>query len=189
MISAKEVAGALYGIWRIARWDDTAFSFFNATEQGFWRSYTAALLVAPLQALYQLSVYLTQDNPPPIGRMIAIESIEYAILWVLFPLAMFYVVKLLEREGEFFRYIVAYNWFQLAVGYVAMPLVVLSQFGLLTPPVSGFFDSMIFVAYVTYAAYLARAGLKVGVGTGIGIVVLDILLTLMVSQVTLRMLS
>lgn len=189
MMDTKETAGALYGVWRIARWDEKAFSFFNATEQGFWRSYTAALCVAPLQALYQLSVYLTLDTPPPAWRMIAIESIEYVILWVLFPLAMFYIAKLLERDGAFFRYIIAYNWFQLAVGYLAMPFGILTQFGLLAPSVSGFFDSLIFVSYVTYAAFIARAGLKVGVGTSIGIVIIDILLTLMVGQVTLQMLT
>jgi hypothetical protein len=102
---------------------------------------------------------------------------------------MLYVVKLLERETEFFRYIVAYNWFQLAVGYVAMPFVILSQFQLLPVQVSGFFDSLIFVTYVTFAAFIARVGLKVGMGASAGIVVIDILLTLMVGQVTLRMLT
>ena len=189
MIDTKETAGALYGLWRLARWDEEAFSFFNATEQGFWRSFAAAAFVAPLQALYQLSVYLTLDDPPSIWRMMAIESIEYVMLWVLFPLAMLYVVKLLEREAEFFRYIVAYNWFQLAVGYIAMPFVILSQFQLLPTSISGFFDSMIFVTYVTFTAFIARTGLKVGMGTSIGIVVIDILLTLMVGQVTLRMLT
>ena len=189
MIDAKEVAGALYGLWRLVRWDDKALSFFNATESGFWRSFMAAAFVAPLQVLYQLSVYLTMDEPPSAWRMAAIESIEYVILWVLYPLAMLYVVKLLDRETEFFGYVVAYNWFQLGVGYVAMPLVILSQFELLPSSVSGFFDSLIFVAYVTYAAFIARVGLKISVGAGIGIVVIDILLTLIVSQVTLRMIS
>ncbi|MDE0799743.1 MAG: hypothetical protein OSB02_03280 [Rhodospirillaceae bacterium] len=189
MIDTKETARALYGLWRLARWDEEAFSFFNATEQGFWRSFAAAAFVAPLQALYQLSLYLTLDDPPLIWRVAAIESIEYIILWTLFPLSMLYVVKLLERETEFFRYIVAYNWFQLAVGYVAMPFVILSQFQLLPVQVSGFFDSLIFVTYVTFAAFIARVGLKVGMGASAGIVVIDILLTLMVGQVTLRMLT
>ena len=189
MIGAKETAGALYGLWRLVRWDETAFSFFNATEQGFWRSFTAAAFVAPLQAVYQISVYFTLDAPPPAWRMAFIESLEYVILWVLYPIAMLYVVKLLDREKEFFRYIVAYNWFQLGVGYVAMPLVILSQFEILNPSVSSFLDSVIFVAYVTYAAFIARAGLKLSIGAGIGVVVIDIILTLIVCQLTLRMLS
>ncbi|MGB1875682.1 MAG: hypothetical protein ACPHGY_01985 [Rhodospirillaceae bacterium] len=189
MIDAKEVAGALYGLWRLVRWDEKALGFFNATEDGFWRSFMAAVFVAPLQATYQVSVYLTMDEPPSACRMAAIESIEYVILWTLYPLVMFYIVKLLDRETEFFGYAVAYNWFQLGVGFVAMPVVILSQLQVLPLAISGFFDSMIFVAYVTYAAFIARAGLKVSIGTGIGIVVIDILLTLMVGQVTLRMLS
>lgn len=189
MIDAKEAAGALYGLWRLVRWDDKALSFFNATEQGFWRSFAAAAFVAPLQATYQISVYLTMDDPPSAWRVAAIESLEYVILWVLYPVAMLYVVKLLDRDTEFFGYMVAYNWFQLGVGYVAMPIVILSQFDLLPVSVSGFFDSLIFVAYVTYAAFIARIGLKIPTGSSIGIVVIDILLTLMVGQVTLRMLT
>lgn len=187
MISTKESAGVLYGLWRIACWDEKAFEFFNATEQGFWRSYIAAALVAPLQAIYQIGVYLTAEQPPPAVRMFFIESLEYITLWLLYPVVMLSVVKILDRDAQFFRYLVAYNWFQLAVGFIAMPIIILTQFELLPLPIAGFFDSMIFVAYVSYAGFIARAGLNVTLGTGIGIVVLDIVLTLMLGQITLRM--
>ena len=188
MINTKEAASALYGLWRIARWDDKAFDFFNATEHGFWRSFIAAAFVAPLQAIYQISVYMTAEQPPTALRMFFVEGLEYITLWFLYPVAMLSVVKLLDRNAEFFRYLVAYNWFQLAVGFIAMPIIILSQLELLPLAFSGFFDSMVFVAYVTYAAFIAREGLRVTLATGIGIVVLDILLTLVVGQITLRML-
>ena len=188
MIDTREAAGALYGIWRIARCDENAFTFFNASEDGFWRSFTAAFLLAPLQAAYEVSIYLGMDEPPPALRMAVVESLEYIILWVLYPLTLFYVVHMLDRQIAFFRYIVAYNWFQLGVGMVIMPWIILAGFGLLPVSVADFIVTMSFVVYSFYAAFIARAGLFVAVGTAIGVVLIDLLLTLVVSQVTFRML-
>ena len=187
MIEAREAAGALYGIWRIVRCDEKAFTFFNATESGFWRSFTAAFLLVPLQALYQITVYITLEDPPHALRMAAIEGLEYTILWLLFPITMYYVVRLIGREDSFLRYIVAYNWFQLGIGFVVMPWIILTGFGFLPTSVADFASTMSFVAYTFYAAFIARAGLSVAVGTAIGIVLIDILLTLMLGQVTVRM--
>ncbi len=188
MIDAKETAGALYGIWRIARCDENAFTFFNASEEGFWRSFTAAFILAPFQALYQMTVYVGMEDPPNALRMTAVESLEYVILWVLYPLTLFYVVKVLDRDEAFFRYIVAYNWFQLGIGLVIMPWIILAGFDLLPIAVADFIGTMAFIAYAFYAAFMARVGLDIAVGAAIGIVLIDILLTLLVGQTTFRML-
>lgn len=188
MIDARETAGALYGVWRIARCDENAFSFFNASEEGFWRSFTAAAFLAPLQAVYQITVYTGMNEPPNAFRMMLVESLKYVILWVLYPLTLFYVARLLDREAAFLKYIVAYNWFQMGIGFVIMPWIILTGFGLLPVSVADFIGTMSFVAYTFFAAFIARAGLKLAVGTAIGIVLLDILLTLTVGQVTFRML-
>lgn len=188
MIDAREAAGALYGIWRIVRCDEKAITFFNASVDGFWRSFTAAFLLAPLQAVYQITVFMGLENPPPAFRMAAVESLEYIILWLLYPFTMYYVLKLLDRDESFFGYIVAYNWFQLGIGLVIMPWIILAGFGVLPQSIADFVSTMSFVAYTFYAAFIARIALKAAVGTAIGLVLIDILLTLMVGQITFRML-
>ena len=188
MISAREAAGAFYGVWQIFRCDDKAFSFFNATEEGFWRSFSAAFILAPFQALYQITIYVGMDDPPHALRMTLVESLEYAILWLLYPFTLYYVTQLLDREDMFFRYAVAYNWFQMGIGLIIMPWIILSGFGLLPDSVADFIGTVTFIAYTFYAAYIARLGLEIAVGSAIGIVLIDILLTLVVGQVTLQML-
>lgn len=189
MIDPKEAAGALRGIWRLAHLDEEGFNTFNATEQGFWRSFTAAFLIAPLQLVYQFSVYMTLDTPPPALRMALVEGLEYVVLWTLYPLALYYVARLLQREATYFRYIVAYNWFQLAVGLVATPIAIFMTLDLFSLSALAFLNTLILTGYVIYAAFIARVGLGIATSASIGIVVIDILLSLTVQQITQGMLG
>ena len=101
---------------------------------------------------------------------------------------MYYIAQALDRSHSFFCYIVSYNWFQLGIGIIIMPWIILSGFNILPGGISDFVGTMAFIAYTFYAAFMARVALDITVGGAIGIVLLDILVTLMVGQVTLRML-
>jgi len=184
MIDPGEAAAALYGIWRIIRCDEKAVTYYKSSVSGFWNSFTAAFVLAPLQALYQVTVYLASDAAPSLMRLVTIESLEYVILWLLFPLVMFHVTQLIDRERFFLRYVVAYNWFQLGIGLIIMPWVILAGFNLIPSSIADFASTVSFVAYTFYAAFLARIGLNLTVGTAIGIVLIDLLITLLVAQIT-----
>jgi hypothetical protein len=41
---------------------------------------------------------------------IMVDSITYVISWAAWPLVMAYLTPMLDREAEYFRYVVAYNW-------------------------------------------------------------------------------
>ena len=43
MISLREVITALYGAYRLARFDPGGLGFYEVTVQGFWRSFFAAV--------------------------------------------------------------------------------------------------------------------------------------------------
>lgn len=189
MIDPKEAAGALRGIWRLAHLDESAFNNFNATELGFWRSFTAAFLIAPLQLVYQVIVYINLEIPTSGLRFFLIEGLEYVVIWTLFPLVLFYVARLLEREAAFFRYIVAYNWFQLGVGLFAIPIAILLTIDVFPLPGLAFLNTLVLTAYVVYASFIARAGLGITTSGAIGIVVIDIILSIGVQQTTQSMLG
>ena len=82
MISLREVLTALYGAYRLARLDVGGLRFFDITDQGFWRSFFAAALVAPLYLVLLLIRYSNLPAPIPLFRFIALESIAYVIAWV-----------------------------------------------------------------------------------------------------------
>jgi len=51
--SAREMMYALYGAYRLARFDAGGMRYFDASIDGFWRSFFAAVLIAPFYLIYQ----------------------------------------------------------------------------------------------------------------------------------------
>ena len=51
MPSLAEVARAIYGAWRLMLFDADGMTFFDLSTGGFWRSFFAAVVVAPLYAV------------------------------------------------------------------------------------------------------------------------------------------
>ena len=47
MITAPEVARAMYGAWRLARLDRSGIEQFGDDAEAFWRSFYAMLIAAP----------------------------------------------------------------------------------------------------------------------------------------------
>ena len=67
MITPVEVVYATYGAWRLARFDCQGLQYFDNTPEAFWRSFYAAVIVAPpfavLTALQLAEVELTSGRP------------------------------------------------------------------------------------------------------------------------------
>ena len=126
MISAREVLTALYGALRLARFDPSGLDFFEQTETGFWRSFFAAVLVAPFYLMLTSIRYSGLTETVPFVRFLAIETIAYVIAWVAFPLLMAALTRSLGREAHYIRTIVAYNWAAVWQNALYMPVAMLS---------------------------------------------------------------
>ena len=51
MIALREVVTSLYGAARLIQFKPDGLTYFDSSLDGFWRSFTAALLVAPLYGI------------------------------------------------------------------------------------------------------------------------------------------
>jgi len=129
MISLREVVASLYGAWRLARFDRSALGYFDATPEGFWRSFFAALLAAPGDFTIQL-LYSPAPLPDDLFRFALVLVITYAFSWLIWPFTAVYLVRALGRNDALFLYLTAHNWaqviatlFQLAVAVVARGLL------------------------------------------------------------------
>jgi len=122
-----EIASGIYGAWRLARGDVGGIGYFNATRQGFWRSFLAMAIVAPLFASLLLLVYEgAPDQFEPV-RFFTVNAIGYVAAWFVFPLIMFHVAQAIDRERRFFVLIAAYNWASVIQNFIFIPLVVVAQ--------------------------------------------------------------
>ncbi|MCC7271766.1 MAG: hypothetical protein IT561_03795, partial [Alphaproteobacteria bacterium] len=108
--SATEIARALDGAWRLACRDARGIDNFAGTPESVWKSFFAAVIVAPFFVLLLALRDMPTEPRGGIGAMILIEAIAYAANWAAFPLAMLYVSRLIGRERRWLLFVEAFNW-------------------------------------------------------------------------------
>jgi hypothetical protein len=184
MLSLAEIGPALYGAWRLAHFDADGMRYFDRSIAGFWRSFRVALLAAPLWIII-LGVNLA---PMHIGgswiRLVTAETIGYVIAWVAYPLAAFYLTRLIDRQKEYVGFIVALNWSTLIQLAIMTPAHVIAATGLLS------FDfNLILVlgaelAYLVYEWFITRTALRLSGLGAVGFVVVDFVIGNLVNQIS-----
>jgi len=135
MPSFAEIVRSLQGSVMLARRDTAGYGLFTMTADGFWRSFAAIVLVAPL---YLAVTSLGGDgaaadlpegaraSPPAVFRLAVI-----AAEWVAYPAAMAFVTRLLGLQHRYVPYIIAYNWSSVPASAVVMPPILLLAGGLI----------------------------------------------------------
>jgi hypothetical protein len=176
MITLREIRSALTGAIELARGDIIGLSYFENSAHGAWRSFWAALVVAPAW------VFLLAVDQQPItagpAELIAVQTIDYALLWSTFPLVLYEILSRTGHADRLCLYISMRNWasvietpamlfaaaFAVAVPYDAAQVVPL----------------LVMVLIFAYEWFLARVGLKVGLGAAAAVAALDFLLSLVI---------
>lgn len=181
MLSLRDFAAAVYALTRLLRFDATAFDWFDATPSGFWRSFWVAVMIAPVYAIQSTATYIGAGVTADPLSYALVDLFTYVIGWVLFPLVMIRVSGWVERWPRYFHFVVAYNWFQLVIGAVLLPLVIGSATGLFDPAAVQTFFVMFAAVMLGYGWFIAHKGLQVSGFTAVGIVILDMLLSALVN--------
>lgn len=171
------------GVRGIVRLDPKAFAFFNATHEGFWRSFWAAAILTPFTAVAVVREAIIEP-PPSLGRFIAFQIIGYVMGWLLFPLLMVRVADMLGRRDRYFHYIVALNWFHLIEIVFWGPLLVLGMADILPPAIEQVLALFVMVALLGYEWFITRHTLKVEGGTAAALVAIDLLLGLVIDRLS-----
>lgn len=176
MIPALELVRALYGATRLARFDVGGTAYFNNTAVGFWRSFCAALIVGPFYAAFLGVLYAAAETPPPLARFAAVHLIAYVIAWVIYPVVMGGLTKMLDRENRYVAYIVAYNWTTGLQNMVLLASAFLAVSGVL-PGDMGRVLNLVVLGYVlAFAWFIARRVLEISAAAAGGLVILDFFL-------------
>jgi hypothetical protein len=172
----------LQGLKQLTHFDQRGFLFFDASRAGFWRSFIAALWCLPVWGLAQFIVARGQDSDV-IPHFLLARSLGYVISWLAYPLLMVRVADMFAVWPNYFRYMVAYNWFQIVLQLVWLPLLLLELVpGALSPGMSAVFGLLAQAVGMTYDWFIARHGLKVEASTAAALTVIDVLLGLFIDQ-------
>jgi len=181
VLSLREAVSALYGAYRLARFDRGGMAYFDSTIEGFWKSFFAAVLVAPLYILL-LGVRLqASEVPHPVVRYLAVELTAYVIAWVVFPLAMVTVARVIDREARYFAFIVAYNWAAVWQNLLHLSVAIAIMGGLLPQPAGDAIAYIVLVAVLIYSWFIARTALDVPAPLAAALVALDLVLGILIN--------
>mgnify|MGYP001266455134 FL=1 len=184
MINSQYVTNALYGAYRLARGDKTGLFYFDTSIAGFWRSFFAAVLIAPLFLILLIIRFSVDDIGTGAVRFYTIEAIAYVIGWVLFPVVVFYLVQTLEKEEQYVGFIVAYNWAAVLQNSLYLPFAILFQLGMIPGEAAGILNLILLGLVLAYTWFVAKTALDISGAVAGGIIILDVGLWVSLTVIT-----
>lgn len=155
--------------------DPRGMKQFNLSGSGFWNSFFAAVILAPIYVFVLLAQYRLnqevqrielEENPdganliqiPELSDYLLAQGIAYVAMWAVFPIVMLWATRIINVQDKYIPFVVAYNWSAVAVLTIQLPPFALYYFGLvgivgaIAPLLSIMLVIMIYRWYVVYAA-------------------------------------
>lgn len=192
--SSGEVATALYGAWRLMRFDSKAMSYFDKSVDGFWKSFYAAVFWVPLMTI--VSFVLARDLPVTLMNILGVAMNNIAYLFV-FPLVFLGACNVMGWQKNFIGCIVALNWTR--VFYISLLLPVsliipmflvstgdnssaelMSSANTAESPSAGLLILLLGLALylLAFEIFVYSRSLEISIPAGIGVVVLELVIAL-----------
>lgn len=138
MISSEYVGRAMTGVYRLGLHDEKGLGWFEMTADGFFRSFWAIVLSAPLYAYAVLgTIDAAQTIPDTTGKtvslsvFVALHAMYFLGSSVAFLIAMGPLSKLLDLQARYAAFAIAYNWGTLAIHAAAAVPVLAYGVGLI----------------------------------------------------------
>jgi hypothetical protein len=184
MLTMRETTYALFGAWRLAHFDLQGTAYFEGTAAAALRSFWVALILLPAHVV--LVLLRLVDRPVAVDgwTVFMVEALAYVVGWTAFPVAMHWVARLLDREREYFAFIAMSNWSAVLQMLLFLPVTALTAGRMLPVPVLHVINLAMMLALLAYAWFVARAGLRIGGFAAAGVVALDLVLSLLIGDVS-----
>lgn len=176
-----EMSNALYGAYRLARIDPQGMDYFRNTPGAFWRSFKAALIIAPFYIALLMMRYESGEVSTPFIRYAAVEIIAYVIAWFAFPVLMDLLTKALDRREKYIRFIIAYNWAAVLQNLLYLPFAMLSVNGVLPEGSVGMLGMSVLIIIMSYTFYITKVALDLPGSRAFSIVAIDFTLSLLIN--------
>lgn len=177
-----EAYRSIVGSLRLAVRDEGGFDDFNLTEAGFWRSFSAIVILAPLYLYgYDLQVALEAGDggsgEAGAEASLALSAVQLLVQWVAWPIAMVVIARFAGLAAGYSRYITVYNWSSILVGAVQIvPIFLFLQGGVLAELGSLLMMAGLMVV-VYYRWYVARVALQTTALVASALVLADLVLS------------
>ena len=192
MIGRGEIEQSLTGAWRLFLNKPDALRFFDTGSDGFWRSFQAIVLVAPVYAITALANRGGSFSEEIANGTFneaafwATKALTLAVDWVALPILLAALAGLIGIRCAYPAYIVVRNWAAVLMTLPFAAIAVAAALGvggdlLLIPSLAALGFSL------RFGYLIARRTLQVGIEVAIGLVALDFLVSLAVVMIIGRL--
>lgn len=188
MPSYRDIVYGIYGAWRLARLDAGAMSYFDRTSEGFWKSFFAAVIVAPGFAIIMVYELAQVELEAGALRILLVELVAYVLGWVAFPVLVHQVCEAIGKRDAFIGYIVAFNWAKVIQMAVFLPSIALIALGAVPGEAGWMLRWVVSILILFYEWFVTRTALAVTAMGAVGFVALDFVIDLFIHMITLGML-
>lgn len=171
-----------------------ALGRFDVSLDGFWRSFAAIVLVLPSFAISLMAVWRGQMEQLPADAVdvpwlgFVIERVvALGFAWVALPIVLALIAGRLGLTGRYVPFIVARNWAEPVVSALyAVPALFFAA-GIIDEQMAALLSLPVLLVALHYLYRIARQTLGATISLAIGVVVLDLLLGLLVSETVSRL--
>ncbi|MEJ0011877.1 MAG: hypothetical protein WDM94_04445 [Bauldia sp.] len=183
MIGRDEIQRSLSGAWNLFLGRPDALRAFDTSLEGFWRSFQAILVVAPLYFITALTDRMGAAGDPATvvspDKFWATEFLSLVLDWIALPALLAVIGGLVGIKQRYPAYIVVRNW---ATPVMLAPFAAVSLLGVL-----GISEEILLIPWVAATAFslrfsylIARRTLGVEIDVAIAFVALDVFVSLAV---------
>ena len=181
MLEKVEIERSLTAAWNLFLDKPDAINGFDLSESGFWRSFRAIVLAAPLFALAVIvQARLFGETVGDAGFWL-VNALRLGLDWITFPILLAIAAKPLGLAHRYGTFIIARNWGAVLAYALAAAASALTFLGL-----GAIFGSLLIIAAILVSFYygfvVARRGLDIRPGFAIGMVVADTIISLTLSE-------
>lgn len=177
-----EIAYAVYGAWRLARFDEGGHQYFENSPGAFWRSFFAAVLVAPGYIILAVLHYRDMTLGANVPSILIIQALTYCISWMAFPLVSHVMASVIGREDRWVGFVVALNWSKVIQMAVFLPLALLAATGIAGEEGGATITLVGLAAILTYQWFVTRTAFRITGMQAVGFTGVDMVLGIAITS-------
>jgi hypothetical protein len=164
-----------------------AWEKFDLTADGFYRSFAALLLVIPLNIAVDVLVIQVaaaerlRQAKPALEQAYgfadgAFSTVALGMQWLLFPIAMIFLLRFLGLTHRYAALIIAHNWGTVVIWLFNMPAFLLYAAGIISSDRAIDLNLIVLGFTLYYRFYIAQTALGATWIIAGGIAMIDLLL-------------
>jgi hypothetical protein len=167
--------------------DQRAWSKFDLTTEGFYRSFAAMFVVLPLNIVIDLIVSQAEladkirKGQPALEPIYGLGTAAFSTLavclqWLLFPVAMIFLLRFLDLAHRYVALIIAHNWGTVIVWLFNLPAFLLYAAGIVAWDIAVDLNFIVLGFTLYYRFYIAQTALDTTWGLAAAVAMIDFLL-------------